>query len=201
MDTDRNKEFFDAIRGALTQSRFYHSLNVAYEAKQLAALYGADAEKAFTAGLLHDIMKDKRRAEQKEYIEQNGVVLTKTELVTPRTWHQLAGALYLANALHVTDAEILDAVRFHTTGRAGMTLLEKVIYIADYISADRHYPGVDRMREKAYRNLDEAMLEGLQFTIIENVQQALPVHEDSIAAYNDIAAFMKGKKSCSQNKF
>lgn len=174
MDTQRNKEFFYEIKKHLTPSRFYHSLNVAYEAYRLAGIYKADREKAFTAGLLHDIMKDTPKQEQLKIITDDGIILTPTEKSSTKTWHQLSGAVYIKKYLGVKDEDIISAVRYHTTGRENMTLLEKVVYIADYISADRKYPGVERMREKAYRSLDEAMLEGLQFTVIENVKKASP---------------------------
>lgn len=174
MDTQRNEEFFYEIKKHLTPSRFYHSLNVAYEAYRLAGIYKADREKAFTAGLLHDIMKDTPKQEQLKIITDDGIILTPTEKSSTKTWHQLSGAVYIKKYLGVKDEDIISAVRYHTTGRENMTLLEKVVYIADYISADRKYPGVERMREKAYRSLDEAMLEGLQFTVIENVKKRLP---------------------------
>ena len=186
MDTQRNKEFFYEIKKHLTPSRFYHSLNVAYEAYRLAGIYKADREKAFTAGLLHDIMKDTPKQEQLKIITDDGIILTPTEKSSTKTWHQLSGAVYIKKYLGVKDEDIISAVRYHTTGRENMTLLEKVVYIADYISADRRYPGVERMREKAYRSLDEAMLEGLQFTVIENVKKGFPIHEDSVKAYNFI---------------
>lgn len=185
MDTQRNEEFLEEIKRRLSKERFYHSLNVADEAKKLAVHYGADSEKAFTAGLLHDIIKDTGKYEQLKILEQNGIILTDTEKSSAKTWHAMAGAIFIEKNLNVQDKEIISAVRFHTTGKEKMTLLEKVIYIADFISADRSYPGVEIMREKAYRSLNEAMLEGLQFTIIENVRNAYPIHEDSIKCYND----------------
>ena len=194
MDTQRNKEFFYEIKKHLTPSRFYHSLNVAYEAYRLAGIYKADREKAFTAGLLHDIMKDTPKQEQLKIITDDGIILTHTEKSSTKTWHQLSGAVYIKKYLGVKDEDIISAVRYHTTGRENMTLLEKVVYIADYISADRRYPGVERMREKAYRSLDEAMLEGLQFTVIENVKKGFPIHEDSVKAYNFIAISYERKK-------
>ena len=194
MDTQRNKEFFYEIKKHLTPSRFYHSLNVAYEAYRLAGIYKADREKAFTAGLLHDIMKDTPKQEQLKIITDDGIILTPTEKSSTKTWHQLSGAVYTKKYLGVKDEDIISAVRYHTTGRENMTLLEKVVYIADYISADRKYPGVERMREKAYRSLDEAMLEGLQFTVIENVKKGFPIHEDSVKAYNFIAISYERKK-------
>ena len=119
-------------------------------------------------------------------------MLTETERASRKTWHAMAGADFLRRELHVTDEDILSAVRWHTTGRAGMTLLDKVLFIADFISADRDYPGVERMREKAYVSLEDAMLEGLQFTINELVENAWPVHEDSIRAYNELVINRKG---------
>lgn len=192
MDTQRNAEFLEEIKKHLNPDRLYHSLNVADEAKKLAKHYGADEQKAFTAGLLHDILKNTPDSELLQYFERNGIMLTETERASRKTWHAMAGADFLRRELHVTDEDILSAVRWHTTGRAGMTLLDKVLFIADFISADRDYPGVERMREKAYVSLEDAMLEGLQFTINELLENAWPVHEDSIRAYNELVINRKG---------
>ena len=187
MDTGRNKEFVEEIKKKLSEYRFYHSLNVADEAKRLALKYGADPEKAYTAGLVHDIMKDTPKNEQLKLFEKYNIKLTPVELESPKTWHAMSGEAYLRNELNVTDEEILKAVRYHTTARAGMSLLEKVLYIADYTSAERKYDDVDVMREKADRSLEEAMLYGLQFTINEMVAEGRAVHPDSIHAYNEVA--------------
>ena len=192
MDTQRNAEFLEEIKKRLNPDRLYHSLNVADEAEKLAKHYGADEQKAFTAGLLHDILKNTPDSELLQYFERNGIMLTETERASRKTWHAMAGADFLRRELHVTDEDILSAVRWHTTGRAGMTLLDKVLFVADFISADRDYPGVERMREKAYVSLEDAMLEGLQFTINELVENAWPVHEDSIRAYNELVINRKG---------
>lgn len=192
MDTQRNAEFLEEIKKRLNPDRLYHSLNVADEAKKLAKHYGADEQKAFTAGLLHDILKNTPDSELLQYFKRNGIMLTETERASRKTWHAMAGADFLRRELHVTDEDILSAVRWHTTGRAGMTLLDKVLFVADFISADRDYPGVERMREKAYVSLEDAMLEGLQFTINELVENAWPVHEDSIRAYNELVINRKG---------
>ena len=186
MDTERNAEFLEEIKKHLNPDRLYHSLNVADEAKKLALHYGADEKKAFTAGLLHDIMKNTAPADLLKFFEDNGIMLTKTEQISPKTWHAIAGAVYCERVLGVTDTEILSAIRYHTTGRAGMTLLDKVIFIADFISADRAYDGVERMREKAYITLESAMEEGSQFTLEELAHNGWAIHEDSVAAYNEI---------------
>lgn len=192
MDTQRNAEFLEEIKKRLTPARLYHSLNVAEESKKLACLYGADAEKAYTAGLLHDIMKNTPDEELLKFFRENAIILTNTERASRKTWHAMAGAVFCERNLHVTDKEILSAIRWHTTARAGMTLLDKVVFIADFISADRDYPGVERMREKATVSLESAMLEGLQFTIQELVENGWAVHEDSLAAYNELVCNRKG---------
>ncbi len=193
MDTERNAEFLEEIKKHLQPERLYHSINVAEEAKKLALHYGADPEKAYTAGLLHDILKNTPDSELLNFFRENGIILTRTEQVSRKTWHAIAGEAYCRLKLSVTDSEILSAIRWHTTARAGMTLLDKVIFIADFISADRDYDGVERMREKAYISLESAMLEGLQFTLAELIENGWAVHEDSLAAYNELAVIAATK--------
>lgn len=191
MDTKRNEEFLEEIKKRLSEYRFYHSLNVAEQAKMLAKKYGADEEKAFTAGLVHDIMKDTDINIQQQIIEKYNGKMSSTELANKPVWHAVSGALFLKYELQVKDEEILSAVRYHTTARENMSLLDKVVYIADYTSADRNYPDVDVMREKAERNLDEAMLYGLQYTVIKTVKQSGVVHPDSLLAYNETVLKMR----------
>lgn len=195
MDTERNAEFLEELKKHLQPARLYHSINVAEEAKKLALCYGADPEKAYTAGLLHDIMKNTPDSELLNFFRENGIILTRTERVSRKTWHAIAGEAYCRLVLSVTDREILSAIRWHTTARAGMTLLDKVIFIADFISADRDYDGVERMREKAYVSLEDAMREGLQFTLTELIENGWAVHEDSLAAYNELA-ISAAEKGC-----
>lgn len=187
MDTERNAEFLEELKKHLRPERLYHSVNVAEEAKRLAQKYGANPEKAYTAGLLHDIMKNASGDVLLNFFTENGIILTETERVSRKTWHAIAGEAYCRLVLGVTDTEILSAIRWHTTARAGMTLLDKVIFIADFISADRVYDGVERMREKANISLESAMREGLQFTLAELIENGWAVHEDSLAAYNELA--------------
>ncbi len=181
----REEEFKEILQKRLSTPRYIHSLNVAQTARELAIKYGADPEKAYTAGLLHDILKDDEKSAQREYLERNGVILTGSERLAPKLWHAMGAQIYLKQQLGIEDAEILSAVRWHTTARAGMSVLEKVLYIADFISADRVYDGVERMREKAAQSLETAMLEGLQFTIIELANAERTIHPDTLAAYNE----------------
>ena len=200
MDTERNAEFLDAIKRKLNPQRLHHSLCVAESARELAVQYGADPEKAYTAGLVHDIMKNTPPDDMLKFFCDNGIMLTKTQRQSPKTWHAVAGEAYLRSRLHVTDEDILTAVRYHTTGRADMTCLEKVVFIADFVSADRDYPEVEHMRATAKRSLEEAIVEGLQFTITELVEAAALVDPDSIGAYNDAVLAVQGRCQKLENR-
>lgn len=178
-------EYSAEVKKHLTERRFYHSQCVAEEVARLAARYGADVEKARTAGILHDIMKDTPPEEQLKILRDFGIMLSKTEKANCKLWHSICGAAYLEHVLGVSDPEIRSAVRYHTSGRGGMTLLEKVLFVADYISADRDYPGVERMRQAAARSLEEAMVEGIEFTVQELMSLRKPVAPESLEAYND----------------
>ena len=174
------------LRTKLGDYRLRPSFCVADSARMLAERYGADPEKAYFAGLLHDVMKDTPHGEQKKVIEDGGTVLTDAERGNPKLWHAMAGEAYLRVQMGVTDPDVLRAVRYHTTGRAGMSLLEKLLYVADYLSADREYNGVDRMRRLAESSLEEAMLFGLSFTISDLAQKEQIIHPDSVDCYNEI---------------
>ena len=186
-EKDRNAEFLAVVRMNLGDFRFRHSLCVADSARELAKRYGADEEKAYTAGLLHDVMKDKSPEKLRDLIENKyHASLSDVEKSNHKLLHAIAGELFVKNELGVTDEEILNAIRYHTTGRKNMSLFEKILFIADFISDDREYNGVDRMREKAKISLETAMEEGLQFTLAELCERLLPIHPDSIDAYNEI---------------
>jgi nicotinate-nucleotide adenylyltransferase len=187
-------EYEREVKNHLTDQRFYHSQCVAEEAVRLARRYGADEEKARLAGILHDIMKDTPPEEQLKILTDSGIILTNTQQRNRKLWHALCGAAYIRQRLGVTDPEIVDAVACHTSGKGNMTLLDKVLFIADYISADRTYPGVEDMRQAADRSLEEAMVEGIRYTVDELMGQKLPVAAESIEAYNDAIVTLEKKE-------
>lgn len=191
MDTERNAEFFEIIKTRLTPKRLYHSICVAEKAKHLAEKYGADPEKAYTTGLVHDIMKNEPVEKMLELIEGDGQVLTDSEKAITVTLHAIAGEIYLRKSLNVTDGEILSAVRWHTTGKEDMSLFEKVIYVADLVSEDREYPDAVQVRQLAEENLDKALLRGLSFTIEDNAKKHRLIHTDTVKAYNYLAERIK----------
>ncbi len=179
------------VRYPLSDLSSTHSLCVADCARELALRYGADPDAAYLAGLGHDVLKEQNKQEALAFFASHGVTLTPVEAAAPKLWHAMAAGIYLRETYALPE-EILTAVRYHTTGRAGMSLLEKILFTADFISADRDYPGVGDMRKRAKVSLELAMEEGLRFTIEELARADRPIHPDTVAAYNEILT-EKGK--------
>lgn len=173
------------IRERLSDFRFVHSLAVAQSALYLAKKYGGDEEAAYITGLSHDILKELSKEEYLAFFEKENITLTKEELAAPKLWHAVAGARYLEKEYGFPE-EMVWAVRYHTTGRENMTLLEKILFTADFISSDRDYNGVEDMRKRAEVSLEYAMEEGLRFTIEELARNCRPIHPDTVSCYNEI---------------
>ena len=186
IDEKTNAYYLSLLRERLKDRRFQHSLNVADAAVMLAKRFGADEEKAYIAGLLHDITKNETDENQLQILQSGGIMLTVTQQNNPKLWHAMSGMVYLRDTLGITDQEILGAVRWHTTGKAGMTLLEKVVFIADYISAERDYPDVDVMRRLSETSLDAAALYALKYSLRTLSEKEKPICEDSVAYYNEL---------------
>ena len=191
--TDEYTQVRMLLKSRLDDYRYIHSLGVADSARQLARLYGADEEKAYLAGLLHDIAKNMPKDEQLHLIEKGGVTLIDEEKNNPALWHAIAGECYLRCEMGIADPEILGSVRYHTTGKKSMSLMEKIIYIADYISAERNYPDVDVMRDLSINHsLEEASLYSLIYTFNKMTKLQSVIHPDSVEYYNEL--IMKGVK-------
>ena len=129
-----------------------------------------------------------------EYIEKSGEKLTAVDYSNPKVWHQISGAAFLKESGIISDEEILGAVRWHTTGRAGMTLLEKIIYVADFISADRKYDDVDVVRKLADKSLEHAILYTSRYTVNKLASGDMLIHPATVECYNDMLLhFRKGQ--------
>lgn len=182
------------LKQRLDEYRYRHSLAVAEQASHLAKRYGGDIEKAYRAGLLHDITKNDSPDSQLACLKRAGVTLTPIEQCSPKLWHAITGALVAQSDLSIEDGEIVSAIRYHTTGKAGMTLLEKIIYIADYTSADRTYPDAQTVRQLVEEDLDKAVLYALSYTVSHLSARQVPIHPDTIEAYNELSAIRTGKE-------
>ena len=183
-----NKTDYDALlailKKRLNETRYSHSLCVADEAKRLAVKYGADPEKAYLAGLLHDITKNAPDEEHLKIFKDFGIILSDVEKNAKKLWHAMSGAAYAEHILGINDPEIIDAIRYHTTAKADMSLLAKILYLADFTSADRDYEDVDVIREYVDISLEKAFIYALQYSIKDLVDLQKAVHIDTVAAYN-----------------
>lgn len=163
-------------------------MEVSKSAVKLSKKYGADPKKAQIAGLLHDIMKETKNDVQLSMIKNSDVCVDEITLNSKKLWHQVTSMIYARDVLGVEDKDILNAIRFHTSARKDMSILEKVVYIADYISEDRDYKGVNDMRIYANRNIDEALIHALTFTIGELINDNKTICTDTVDAYNAIVS-------------
>ncbi|MBR6533278.1 MAG: bis(5'-nucleosyl)-tetraphosphatase (symmetrical) YqeK [Clostridia bacterium] len=176
--------FKKILKSRLDEKRYYHSLCVADEAKRLAEKIGVDTQKAYLAGLLHDITKNAPCEEHLQIFTQFGIILNDIEKNTQKLWHAISGTAYIEHILGVSDPEILDAVRYHTTAKADMSPLCLVLYLADFTSRDRDYPDVDIMRGLVDLSFSKALIYALQYTIKDLTERKKAIHFDTLAAFN-----------------
>ena len=178
-------EYKQILKEMLNEKRYHHSLCVADEAVRLAEKYGADIEKCHLAGLLHDITKNLECQEHLNIFEHFGIILSDIEKNSQKLWHQMSGAAFIENELNITDSEILDAIRYHTTAKANMSLVSKILYLADFTSLDRNYDDVDVMRKLVDTSLDSAYEYALRYTVMDLAERHLAIHPDTIDAFNE----------------
>lgn len=154
------------LKGKISDKRFEHSLGVEYTAACMAMVHGADVEKARLAGLLHDCAKGLPTGEKLEKARKHNLPVNKFEEKNPDMLHAKLGAFYARYKYDVTDDEVLDAIRYHTTGRPNMSLLEKIIFVADYIEPNRKMiRDMEEIRREAFQDLDQCVLHILKNTL------------------------------------
>lgn len=161
--------------------RIPHISGTETEAEELAVRWGADPDKARRAAILHDCTKYLTLEEQLKLCEKYDILLDSLERKTLKLLHAKSGAA-LARFVFGEPEDICQAILWHTTGKPDMTVLEKVIYLADYIEPNRDFDGVERLRALARENLDAAIMLGLEMTIEEMKERELPVHPNTIKA-------------------
>lgn len=184
------KEFKELLSRKLSEKRYYHSLCVADEALRLAKKYGASEQKAYLAGLLHDITKNSPKEEHLNIFNTFGIILNNVEKNAEKLWHAISGAAFVRYILNIQDEQIIDAIRYHTTAKEDMSMLSKILYLADFSSRDRDYDDVDIMRSLVDKSLDEAYIYALQYSVKDLVEQKRAIHPDTLNAYNE--AVLKG---------
>ena len=162
----------------MDEKRIPHVMGCESEAIRLAERWGADKELAAEAGILHDITRKLNIYEQLNLCEKYGIVVKDDEKESYKLLHAKTGAALSRDLFGISD-DVYAAIYWHTTGRENMSLLEKIIYMADYIEPNRKFAGVDQLRRLSYENLDKALCLGLRICVDELNSKALSVHENT----------------------
>ena len=175
------------IRERYKPKRYIHSLNVAIMCGMLAKRHGAGieaSEKAYIAGLLHDIMKALPHEEAQDIVQKSDLSPDPVEIDAPKLWHAIAGAQYVRDTLKITDVEIINAIRFHTIARAGMSVVEKIVYLADKISFERDFDDVGEVRAAAFEDLDLGVYEAIKVGMEKTLEKCGQIPAYTYEAYN-----------------
>ena len=182
------KQAKELVRGRLSDKRYEHTINVKKMAVKLAKQYGADEEKAALAAILHDSAKEISKDEMREIMRQYPQSAEGGESRPTPVWHGICASILARTQWGVEDEAILSAIACHTAGKPGMSKLDKIVYLADMTSAERDWPGVNKLRKLELKDLDAAMLAALKQTNDFVLSQGKPLDPVSKAAYDDIKA-------------
>lgn len=178
-------EALSLVQPHLKQSRFEHTIRVVDTALELAPIYNVDVKKAELAAVFHDYAKYRDKNEMERWIINEALPKDLLQY-HHELWHGPVGAMMLERELGITDQDVLSAIRWHTTGQANMTMLEKVIFIADYIEPGRQFPGVDEVREKVKDDINLACFLASRNTIQFLMSKGQSIYPDTFHAYNDL---------------
>lgn len=181
------------LKRVLSPERYAHSLGVMQTAETLAKINGADVEKARVAGLLHDITKNISEDVQWEIIRRYSIPTPPRDELPAPFLHAITAPYVLRDELGITDEEILHAVACHTVGGKNMGLLDKIIYLADYVDPTRTYENVEYYRSLAYKDMDEAIFECMQWTIKDKAEHGKYLHVATVEMYNEYITLRKGR--------
>ncbi|GAA0340918.1 bis(5'-nucleosyl)-tetraphosphatase (symmetrical) YqeK [Bacillus carboniphilus] len=177
------KKALEIVRKQLKEERYNHTLGVVESSIQLSKLYQVDEKKAELAAIFHDYAKYRPKEEMRSIIIQEKMAADLLQF-HHELWHAPVGAYLVKREVGIEDEDILLAIKSHTTGRPGMTDLEKVIFLADYIEPGRKFPGVDEARELAKNDLNQAVIFALKNTIQFLMRQNQPIYPDTFQTYN-----------------
>ena len=174
------------LKSKVSEKRYNHCINVGNMAKKLAKIYNVNEKKAYLAGILHDIAKEMN------YEQQLGI-LGGIEFHPPeyskknyKVFHGWVGSVYVKKHLHIYDDDILNAIRYHTTGRKDMSVLEKIIYNSDCISIERRFEGVEYFRRIAQSDLNVVILHKISGAIRDSVRRQKLILKNTYEAYNNL---------------
>ena len=188
-------EILVILSNELRPARFRHCRDVSQIAVKLAERWDADIEKARLAGILHDCARNLKGEELLKTAQQYGMIPSKVESLQPALIHAPLGAIVAQRRFGVKDSQVLQAIRRHTTGAAQMTLLDKIIYLADYIEPGRSFPGVRKIRDLAFENLDTAVLSAYDHSILFIIENGGILHPNTIEGRNFLLMELKTSRN------
>ncbi|SFC52558.1 putative HD superfamily hydrolase of NAD metabolism [Bacillus sp. 491mf] len=179
------KRALEIVKQQMRDKRYIHTIGVMETAIELAKQYGVDEKKAEMAAIFHDYAKCRPVSEMEEIIKRENfpkdLLLYNKEL-----WHAPVGAYLVEREVGITDADILQAITYHTSGHEQMTMLDKVIYVADYIEPNRKFPGVEEARKLAREDLNQALLYALKHTIQFLMEKNQTIYPLTFQTYNAV---------------
>jgi len=158
------QEIFAEMKKRMSEKRFAHTLRTAEYARTLALRFGEDPDAAYLAGLLHDCTKEWSDDAQLNFLSQHGIMIDSLQKLFPQLYHARSAAIVAKETFGASDA-VCSAIRWHTTGCAGMSRLDMILWISDLIEPGRNFPGVERLRIFAEINLEDAVLAGMEHSL------------------------------------
>lgn len=192
------------LKKKISHKRYIHSIGVSDTAVGLAKIYDICEEKAEIAGILHDYGKYLSEKEARQFLKEFQIEVDEVTDLQIDLAHGLIGAKLVEREFHIKDENILNSIKYHTTGRKHMTKLEKIIYLSDYIEPSRKFSGLDEIRSVAMYDLDKATLMALDDSIKHVISKRLLLHNNSILARNslilEIASAQSSDKIIRYNK-
>ena len=188
------KEAKALARSRMGDKRFEHTLNVKKMAVKMAKHYGVDPDQAALAALLHDTAKEMPAAQQLELLRSHPDLAEDAENRPAPVWHGICAAILARTEWGVTDEAVLSAVACHTAGKPGMTLLDKILFLADMTSAERDFDGVESLRRLAFEDIDRAMLAALNESVSFVKHGGKPLDPMSAAARDDFARLLAARE-------
>lgn len=186
-------EIYKTIKEKISEKRFNHIIGVVETAKMLANLYNEDIEKAMLASILHDNAREYTQDDMEKLYTYYEYDFSDNQQKNPALLHSKVGAILARATYGIEDMDIINAIKYHTTGRRNMSMLEKIVFIADYIEPSRNFEGVENIRKLAFRDIDLAVFEALENTIRYLLDKKSFIHGDTLDARNELLLKLKNR--------
>jgi predicted HD superfamily hydrolase involved in NAD metabolism len=186
--------FEEKLSALISKKRFDHVVRVSQTAKDLANHYGYDSNKAYIAGLLHDAAKEQSPQSLRDLGVSSDLVNDSVFSMFPKVWHALVAPEFCQLMFSINDQDILSAMKFHTTGKDAMSILEQIVYVADFIEPGRDVPERQFVYDLAFESLDEACYALSLISMYSLMGRHLSIHPFSLACYNYYQKCSKKRK-------